>query len=284
MNKLTFSALSFTTLALTGCYNMRTNVKQPIAESTFWEDVQRNVFLCHDCRAFADTAKDKCCDPICYRIVETLEANKTRQEKMWEDLKVMQPFHPKPVGIRFLDDCNVILSKLSEQIITEVVVPYGELDKHGLIAEYNVFIADYNLALEEENLRYGERPENKRNAMMTTWSYWQKEYGAEYCAKLHASIPHIRNLQASNQFGKALANISGDLICFGLHFEKGLKELKAAAKTTEGKIAIGVEAAQTLTILGQLNQAIAFYASLQTEKASELAEAEEYLKVITEGK
>ena len=260
-------------LSLTGCYNMRTNVHEPMEKCTLGESCEHYLLFAHDCRR---TPKE--CDPICSWDLEKFEENKVFCEENWNRFKNFDPakYQFRKTGIILLDDINPIIIKLAFQIKQEIIVPYIEMDKEGLISTYNMFIADVEVCQKAYNIEMQE-------ACVRMFRFWQEKYGQETCQRLFAALPFIQSLSANKQLFNAISRNAADTERLLRRLKIAIPQLKKEAKDWRGIARITSAGLVSVSALNDLLQATAYLAIYQGDKAVLASHAEKYLKQFKSG-
>ena len=144
------------------------------------------------------------CYPICKFIKE--KNNKDTLEQ-WVKFK-NTPHYPFAPTHRYpkIDEIGKMMSYLSFQVKNEIVIPYIEMDKDGLICGYHEFEKDVNAVM-------SARKCDLQEAMRLVLEDWQKmPDGQEKCQKLVQSIPVLQSLKASNQIRKAVYRLGPEVV------------------------------------------------------------------------
>ncbi len=221
---------------------------------------------CHTCPQPEESME---CFPMCINDKENI---RLLTEKDWNSFKNFRPIPYVPVGIRLIDNAGIIISKLSVQITKEIVIPYVELDKDGMISLYYEFMESVKIVKKTQNC-------SSQEAVNLVWNAWLAEpNGRETCMKLQKIMPIMEQLRASQQISNAIARISPDVarLLYGLN--RDIKQLEREVQTTEGKIKISLAGAQVLLKVGQLSKALAYLGALKADRSAQEKEIEEYFK------
>lgn len=268
------TALIAMSLCLTGCYNMRTDVTEPIDKCTFGESCEHYLLFAHDCRR---TSAE--CNPICKEDLNKFKDNKLINERNWNRFKNFDPakYQFRRTKIILFDNINPIIIKLSCQIKYEVVIPYIELDKQGLIATYDMFMEDVKVYQKIHEETYGKKM-SLQTACEKTFLMWQQKYGQETCDKLFAVFPVIRSLSANRQILNAVARNAHDAARLLLHLERGIAQLKAKTKNWQGIAHISVAGLVSLNALKDLVWTTNYLAAYQEDKIVLASHVESYLR------
>lgn len=159
------------------------------------------MLLTSGCETLSDTFGlghqcDKNCFPICqYQKEKSLAKN----EEDWKAFKEYKPFVYKPTGKEFLDVNVQMFEKLSNQLYTEVVIPYIESDNDGSLAVYKAFKEQVDFEMQAKNI-------DRKEATKAVLEVVKKENPAEY-EKLVKSFKLIENRDFSNQTVKYINSI-----------------------------------------------------------------------------
>ena len=143
------------------------------------------------------------CYPICKEVKE-----KTSKDVMakWENFKSTPDYNFVPiVGYPKTNEINRMLCKLGYQVKHEIVIPYIELDREGLIAGFYEF---------EENVKCAQKAQgcDQRKAMELVYEDWSRQPGGrEKCQQLARAIPLLQQLKASNQICNAITRLSPNI-------------------------------------------------------------------------
>ncbi len=237
---------------------------------TFGDSCKHYLLFKHDCRRSLDECRD-----VCKGVLEKFAENKVLNEERWKKFKAVNPndYQFNPTGVILLDDINPILMKLAAQIKHEVVIPYIELDKDGMLSNYNQFMDDVKAV-------QGMNPnQDIRTAVAITYDLWVRDYGAENCNQLMAVFPIIRRLSTSEQLKSAFARNAGDLVRLSLRLNEGIEQLKAA-KGWQDYARIVEASLPTFNALFNIKEAMMFLAVYQGENATLAEQAEAYLDEI----
>lgn len=152
---------------------------------------------CHSCPPPEQSLE---CYPICKKL-KTENAEKVQAK--WKNFRET-PFYPFiPTGrYRKIDELGKIISQLSYQIKYEIVIPYIELDREGLITAFYEFEQDVVAVMEVQKC-------DQNRAMRLVLEDWQRmPDGREKCRKLVHSLPVLHSLRINNQILTALQRIN----------------------------------------------------------------------------
>mgnify|MGYP006879542256 FL=1 len=181
----------------------------------------------------------------------------------WERFKSLTPFPYVPVGLVTIDIAGKAACDLSQQVCNEVVIPYVELDKEGLICVYTQF------AEEVEDVMKENGQQGKEAAVHHVLSLWTEKYGVEEVNRLVRALPIIQNLQTGNQFSKARARLLPQLMLCIATLREGIDQIKAEATNPIGIAKMVFAATQLLHRLEQLSWALHFLDVLEEDQAVE---------------
>ncbi len=181
----------------------------------------------------------------------------------WEKFKSLTPFPYIPVGLLTIDIAGREAYELSQQICNEVIIPYVELDKEGLICVYTQFAEEVEDAM-RENGQLG-----KEAAVHHVLASWTEKYGTAEVDRLVRALPFIQNMQTGNQISKASARLLPQLTVCIATLEKGIAQIKAEAKNPIGIAKMVFAATQLLLRLEQFSWALHFLDVLEEDQAAE---------------
>lgn len=198
------------------------------------------------------------------------DSDKEIQEK-WNRFRSVRPYPYIPVGLVTLDISNKAICDLSEQICHEVIVPYVELDKEGLISVYAQFVEDVESAMHENS---GLTREGAAHYVLALWT---EKYRSANVDRLRRAIPFIRNMQAGNQFTRATVRLLPKAAALLLTLNRGVMQLKHESKDDLGIIKISLAAVQLAARIEKLCWALHFLDVLKEDQAVETRAIAEYL-------
>ena len=279
MKIVKLGSIAVMALCLTGCYNMRTNVNESLDKCTFGESCEHYFLFAHDCRRSPEK-----CNPICRRDLDKFAKSKLMSEKNWNKFKTFNPaiYQFKLTGLVLFDDINPIVKNLAFQIKHEIVIPYIELDKDGLISTYNMFIEDVKITQNIHKETTGKELDFK-TACQTTYKFWQNKYGEEQCSKLFAAFPVLKSLSAKKQLCTAVERNAFAVAKLVLRAKRGAEQLKHEAKDWKGITKITAAGLDTFGALNELGWTIAYLSVHLNEKSVAAAHVEEYIKQFKTG-
>ncbi len=274
-----FMVASAMALCLTGCYNMRTDVNQSIEECTFGESCEHYLLFAHDCRRSPEE-----CNPFCCKDIEKFEENKVLNEANWDRFKNFNPekYRFNPSGIIVLDKANEMLLNLAFQIKHEIVVPYIELDKEGLISTYYLFMEDIEVYRKAYKETY-EKELDLQTACVRVFKDWQRKYGEYNCNRLLASFPVIESLSVNQQLLNALKRNCIPAAELVLLWKDGVAQLSHESKSIWGIIRISIAGLQATVIAEELAWTTSYLAVHEGEKLEMASHVKEYLNQIQTG-
>lgn len=227
----------------------------------------------------------------CYPICKCVKAENARDVKAeWESFK-NTPFQPFIPTRRYpkIDELGKIISSVSYQVKNEIVIPYIELDRDGLICGFYEF---------ERNVRAAQKARNcdQQEAMRLVLEDWQRRPGGpEKCQKLVQALPVLHSLKASNQICIALKRVSPQsalrltwLILADPTFQKELKLLQSdikrfgkgdpAAARRLRRVVVTVSTA--IPVLTTLGRSAAFLSVYLDDKSSQREAMEKFIQDI----
>ena len=144
------------------------------------------------------------CYPICRKVKE-----KTSKDVMtkWNNFKNTPDYNYLPiVGYPKTNEINEMLCKIAYQVKHEIVIPYIELDKEGLIAGFYEF---------EENVKIAQKTRgcDQQKAMELVYADWSRQpEGQAKCQQLARAVPLLQELRASNQILNAITRLSPNIL------------------------------------------------------------------------
>ncbi len=182
----------------------------------------------------------------------------------WERFKSLTSSPPYiPVGMVTIDTLGKAASDLSQQICNEVIIPYVELDKEGLICVYRQFAEEVEDAM-KENGQLG-----KEAAVHHVLASWTEKYGTEEVDRLVRALPFIQNMQTGNQISKAIARLLPQLAVCAVTLREGIVQIKDEARNPIGIAKMVFAATQLLHRLEQLTWALHYLDVLKEDQAAE---------------
>ena len=220
---------------------------------------------CHICKNPEESNE---CFPLC---IKKREDNRILTENGWNSFNNFRtrPYHR--VGIRLIDNGSMIIAKLSDQIVEEVVKPYVELDKERLIVVYYQFEKDVFAVADKQQC-------SMERAVQLTWQDWEKQpNGMENCAKLRRAIPFIRNMRTGNQILKAAIRINYDVQRLLIDLPQQVEELKRQIKTSEGITLATLAGIQLTARLYQLSAACAYLGAMKADASEQRRQIEDFV-------
>ena len=134
------------------------------------------------------------CTEACFPMCE-LDRKKVSRfiVEYWEKIKAYRPLIYTPVGIPELDDFGRRTQYLSQRITNEIIIPYVELDKEGLIEVYQEYQESVKLIIKSRECTVAEAGELIRQD-------WEKtQQGRESWAKLQKMKPLIEAMRADSK-------------------------------------------------------------------------------------
>ena len=223
---------------------------------------------CHFCKPVEESME---CFPLC---VEKKEDIHILTEERWESFKNFRLIPYVSVGIPLLDNSGRIVEKLSRQITDEVVIPYVDVDKEGLIAIYYEFMEDVEHVCKIKKCSVDE-------ACKMVWKDWEcRPRGKEICPKLKKAIPLIQNMRADGQIIKAVLRITPDVALLLRDLPRQIKQLKKEAKNAAGIIKISAAGAQITASATRLSFALSYLIALKSDQKAQIKEMEQFLERI----
>lgn len=204
----------------------------------------------------------------------TLEMRNSEKEiaAKWERFKSIKPYPYVPTGLVTIDISNKAICDLSNQICYEVIIPYIDLDKEGLISVYAQFIEDVGLAMKENEGM------SKEGAVHYVLALWTRKYGAGNVDRLLRAIPFIQNMQTSNQVTKAAARLLLQSAGLLQTLDCGVAQLRHEVKNVETIIKLSYSAAQLMGRMDQLCWALHFLDVLKEDQAVETRAITAYIE------
>lgn len=139
------------------------------------------------------------CYPICREVREKNAADAKYIKKQWEIFKNTRhhPYVPLP-GYDKFNEIGKLVSKVTYQVTNEIVIPYLELDREGLICGYIEFSKEVQYVMESKKC-------DSQEAMSLVWADWQRQPGGmEKCLKLAQAVPRLEKLKANEQIRTAV--------------------------------------------------------------------------------
>ena len=225
---------------------------------------------CHTCNP-----ESKECFPMCKK---DREENNLLTEGNWKSFKNFKAIPYVSVGLPLIDNSAKIITKLSNQFVDEVVIPYVELDKDNLIQIYYQFLEDVKDVEKRNNC-------NTAKALELTWQDWMSQpNGPANCAKLRKAIPFINNMRAGNQFMKGFTRISGDVERLLRTLPAQINQFVNSIKTTEGKVKAGIAGAQVTANLTRLGIACSYLYVLKADSSKQNKQIEDFVAQMNSGK
>ena len=151
---------------------------------------------CHHCPPPEESLD---CYPICCR---DRNANARDVKADWERFKKTPHYPFIPTG-RYpkIDALGRVVSDLSYHVKYDIVIPYLELDRDGLICEFYEFQRDAAAARDKLNV-------DQQTAMKLTWECWMRQPdGPAKCQRLVNAIPLLHRLSVNNQIRVAVLKL-----------------------------------------------------------------------------
>lgn len=138
------------------------------------------------------------CYPICCEVRKAYKENAESVEKQWRNFLTMpSELRFKRTGDPNLDVPRLELARLTVQVHREIIEPYIELDRQGLIRGYSEFCADVEFMQERKKCSWEEA---ERQVIQD----WRKlPDGSAKIDKLMRARPVLQNARYSVQIAKA---------------------------------------------------------------------------------
>lgn len=237
---------------------------------------------CHTCPG-PDDPNYMECYPVCK---EVYEENVEDIRAKWESFQQVAIYVPGQTAYPALDNITMMVAKLSHQVKNEIVVPYINLDKEGLISYYMEFGLAVQAVMEQQKCTQAE-------AVTLVYNQWKgTPEGKEKFNKFMAALPILERLEQQQNIFVVLAKIAPELATLALN----IKEVKNNAKdiVNDGKNAL-TDPAAAARVLGATNEitlalnnistmteAIAFLNIYNGELRSQREAIEEHIKKLEE--
>ena len=220
---------------------------------------------CHTCPPYEESKE---CFPLCK---EDRKENLLLTQENWEKFKQFRHIPYRNVNLPLLDRSGRIISRLSRQIVDEIIIPYVELDKDNLIQIYYQFVADVKAVQDRQDCTLEKASE-------LAWQDWLNQPGgAENCAKLQRAIPFIVNMRAENQIPKALVSVGDEVTRLLLALPADIKQLIGEARTVIGWIKISLAGAQITRDLTRLSIASSYLYVLKADASEQEQQIENFV-------
>lgn len=235
---------------------------------------------CHTCPPPEESLE---CYPICYK---ELQGNARSVQDDWQKFKDTQHYPYVPTR-RYpkTDEIGKIVSALSYQVKHEIVIPYIELDREGLISGFYEFEADVKETVKVRNCD----PETAMKLVIESWQ--RMPDGQEKCEKLVQAIPLLHQLRVNVQLRKAIGHLGPEvarlltLIAKDPTFRKEYKLLENDFKkairgdlNSVGNSLDAISAALNVTLhLENLRKSIVFLDRYLQDKSSQREAMEKFI-------
>ena len=229
---------------------------------------------CHTCPP-PEASMD--CFPMCVK-----DKNKISRfsAENWKKFKTFRPLVYKTVGIPEIDDIGIRTSQMTIRIANEIIIPYVDLDKDGLIAVYYEFNEEVKTVAKQRNCSVGE-------AVKLVWQDWKRlPQGKEICPKLQRAMPLIQHVRAEGQIIKAVEIISPNVLSLIKDFLRIKKRLEYAVRMKKrGQMVNDImkmsnAGLQIMPAIDRLKYALAYLWILKADQRAQEKEIENFTNSI----
>ena len=216
------------------------------------------------------------CFPLCIKKKNDISRYNA---KNWAAFKTYRPLVYRPVGIPEADRIGVRVAVLSTRITNEIIIPYVEVDKDGLIEVYYEFNQTVKAVMKQRKC-------SVREAVDLVRKDWERTpQGKEAWAKLHKMMPILKTMRADQQIAKAIVIIAPQILPLIRDFDMLSKRItNTRDKKEKRRLQLKIFAAgtQVSPALQRMKEALGYLWALKADRGAQDKEMDEYLQSIND--
>ena len=216
------------------------------------------------------------CFPLCIKKKNDISRYNA---KNWAAFKTYRPLVYRPVGIPQVDNIGIRVAVLSSRITNEVIIPYVEVDKDGLIEAYYEFNQTVKTVMEQRKC-------SVREAVDLVRKDWERTpQGKVAWAKLHKMMPILKTMRADQQIAKLTLIIAPQIPVLIREFDilsKRITNTRDKKEKRRLQLKIFAAGAQITPTLLRMKDAIGYLWALKADQRAQDKEMDEYLQSIND--